>query len=312
MEINAGFEFVMIDSILEKFKAYLLTERRFSMHTYSAYLSDLKQFFAFCSDKELNFKHVKREDCSDFLAFLYEKKSSIRTVGRKIAALKLWYRYLEEQKLIGLNPVNHVISPKPEKTLPHFLTESEIKRVLSVYQGSNHAFEQRNNMIITLLYATGMRISELAELKIAHVSFEEEIITVTGKGSKERAIPIPPSIVMQLKNYCSDIYPLLTKEHINNHQDPLFPLLYKKKIKQFSRQSLWHIVKKACKLAGIAKDVSPHQLRHSFATHLLKNGADLRSIQLLLGHESIATVEIYTHVETSRKRIIYDKKHLRA
>jgi site-specific recombinase XerD len=304
---------MIVEQLLEKFKIYLLTERRFSLNTYNAYFADVRQFLAFCSDRKLDFRTIGSQECSDFLSFLYDKKSSIRTIGRKIAALKLWYRYLEEQKLVDRNhSVSYLTSPKPERTLPHFLTESEIKSVLSFNQGSDCIFEKRNNMIITMLYATGIRISELAELKIADVCFDQEVIIVTGKGSKERAIPIPSRTIAQLKEYCVSVYPLLTKEHLNSRHDPLFPLLYKKKIKQFSRQSLWHIVKKACKRAGVSKQVSPHQLRHSFATHLLKNGADLRSIQLLLGHESIATVEIYTHVETDRKRIIYDKKHPRS
>jgi site-specific recombinase XerD len=303
---------MVVEQLLEKFKIYLLAERRFSMHTYTAYLSDIRQFLVFCSEYDVDFKTVDSSDCSRFLAFLYEKRSSIRTVGRKIASLKLWFSYLKDQKIIPSNPALHLISPKPERTLPRFLTENEIQDVLSVYHNSEHIFEKRNSMIITLLYATGIRISELAELKIADLCFEQEVITVVGKGNKERVIPIPSSVAVQLKEYCTNLYPLLTKEHINNHHDPLFPLLYKKKIKSFSRQSLWNIVKKICKIAGIAKNVSPHQLRHSFATHLLKNGADLRSIQLLLGHESIATVEIYTHVETDRKRRVYDKKHPRS
>lgn len=300
------------ETIIEKFKVYLLTERRFSLHTYNGYLSDIRQFLAFCSEFKIDFKAVSSEDCSHFLAFLYEKKSSIRTVGRKIASLKLWFCYLKEHNSITYNPAEHLISPKPEKILPHFLSEDEIQNLLSVYQDSEDIFDKRNSMIITLLYATGMRISELAAAKIADLCFDQEVITVKGKGSKERKIPIPKSVIQQLKEYCAQVYPLLTKEHLNNHQDPLFPLLYKKKIKTFSRQSLWHIVKKACKIALISKNVSPHQLRHSFATHLLKNGAHLRSIQLLLGHESIATVEIYTHIETDRKRIVYDKKHPRS
>lgn len=299
-------------SIIENFKAYLLTERRFSIHTYNGYLTDIKQFLTFCGEYKIDLKTVNSDHCSQFLAFLYEKKNSIRTVGRKIASLKLWFLFLKERHIITHNPSEYLISPKPEKLLPHFLTENEIHSLLSVYQNSENIFEKRNNMIITFLYATGMRISELASLKIADLCFEQGVVKVQGKGSKERIIPIPPSIVIRLKEYCTDVYPLLTKECVNNHQDPLFPLLYKKKIKNFSRQSLWHIVKKACLISGISKNISPHQLRHSLATHLLKNGFDLRSIQLLLGHESIATVEIYTHIETSRKRMIYDKKHPRS
>ena len=299
-------------TIIENFKAYLLTERRFSIHTYNGYLTDIKQFLIFCSEYKIDLKTINTGHCSLFLTFLYEKKNSIRTVGRKIASLKLWFSYLIERQIIAHNPSKHLISPKPEKVLPHFLTESEIHSLLSIYQNSDDVFEKRNGMIITFLYATGMRISELASLKIGNVCFDQGVVRIQGKGNKERIIPIPQSVIVKLKEYCTDVYPLLTKECINNYQDPLFPLLYKKKIKNFSRQSLWHIVKKACAISGISKNISPHQLRHSLATHLLKNGFDLRSIQLLLGHESIATVEIYTHIETSRKRVIYDKKHPRS
>lgn len=291
--------------------AFLLTEKRVSKNTYLAYLADMKQLLAYAQERELFFMQCTSDNLIAYVHYLYEKKVKPATLARKIIALKLFFAYLSRRYSIR-NSAEHLVTPKQEIRLPKYLTEDEIAALLESCQKDSSYFGQRNNLMVHLLYATGMRISELAHLSIANIRFTENLIALFGKGNKERMVPLPDQSIELLQKYIQDILPHFLRRPVQTGSEPLFPVLYGHIIKHISRQSLWMILKKLCLQAGIKKQVSPHQLRHSLATHLLKNGADLRSLQLLLGHENVSSVEIYTHVETSHVRAMYDKKHPRS
>jgi integrase/recombinase XerD len=196
--------------------------------------------------------------------------------------------------------------------LPRFLTEKEVEALFVSACNDTSLLGVRNKIMLYLLYVTGVRISELIRLTLADFDQERGLFKVIGKGSKERFVPLPQAILAPFHEYLNTTYNQLRISKQPSTAGYLFPIKYAGKIKHITRQSLWKILKELCKKAGIDKRVSPHTLRHSLATHLLQKGADLRALQLLLGHESIATVQIYTHVQTDHLRAIYDKKHPRA
>lgn len=298
-------------ALLTQWQAFLLTEKRVAKNTYQAYCSDIAQFCTFLQEYELALNAVKQVHIKAFIRHLHANAVGARSIARKIAAIKSLYTYLARQHDMQ-NHAQDIIIPKIEKRLPKYLSEKEIAQLLLINKDDTAPLGYRNHVIINLLYATGMRISELATLTIGSLRPDEQLICVIGKGSKERFIPLPKQTMQLLHEYITGIYPALLHNAPITGYEPLFPVMYGKVIKSISRQSLWMIVKRMCKQAGIQKEVSPHQLRHSLATHLLKNGADLRSLQLLLGHEQVGTTEIYTHVETSHIREVYDKKHPRS
>jgi len=284
-----------------KFEAYLLTEKRVSANTFNAYKSDIAQFVYFLSKKNIILEQIKKSDLKKFLRYLYDLKLSARSVARKISSLKIFFVYTSQQ-FGWKNIAEELCMPKIEKKLPQYLTENEIKLLLTAAEQDQTVIGTRNKVMLYLLYASGMRISELVRLTITDMHFDTGFIAVCGKGGRQRMIPIPQLVLMMIKNYMGTL----------KNIDYLFPVKYGKKIKPISRQAFWVVLKKLCKRSGIDQSIFPHQLRHSLATHLLKKGADLRSLQLLLGHENISTVQIYTHVEKSHLRKEYDKKHPRS
>ena len=299
--INPERGFMTLSELQTKFEAYLLTEKRVSVNTFTAYKRDIAQFICFLGKENIIIEQIKKNDLKKFLAYLYDLKLSARSVARKISSLKIFFTYLHQQfgwKNIG----QELYTPKIEQKLPQYLTENEIKLLLTAAEQDQTAIGIRNKVMLYLLYVSGMRISELIMLTTADMHFDTGFISVCGKGGKQRMIPIPQLVLVMIKNYLGT-HPIT---------DYLFPVKYGKKIKPISRQAFWVVLKKLCKRSGIDKSIFPHQLRHSLATHLLKKGADLRSLQLLLGHENISTVQIYTHIETSHLREIYDKKHPRS
>lgn len=297
---------------LTKFEAYLLTERRVSLNTFDAYKRDLEQFFIFLKSCNIDVSHANVDTVRQFLKHLTEQEVSARTRSRKISSLKSFFTYAS--RVLGLkNIAQEIIFPRIKKRLPEYLQENEVERLLKTVtqEAARGDKEQRNKIMLYLLYVSGMRITELTTLKVTDIHFDTSLISVTGKGGKGRMIPVPRPMLDLLHEYLKTAYRsfLDEKKYKGSY---LFPVMYKGKIKPISRQSFWLILKKICVIAGIKKSVSPHKLRHSFATHMLKRGADLRSLQMLLGHENLTTVQIYTHVETSYLRQVYDAKHPRA
>lgn len=299
-----------MEQLQTKFEAYLLTEKRVATNTLSSYKRDLEQFVAFMKKESLSIDALTGDDLKKFVHYLFGLKLSARSIARKISTLKAFFSYLHTHFDIK-NSAKELCFPKIEKKLPAYLSEEEVKRILTQAKQDTSVLGARNTIMLYLLYVSGMRVSELIMLRIADFHFDTGFVSVTGKGGKQRMIPLPVAIISLLQSYIQSIQNSI-KEINNKNSFYVFPIVYGKIIKPISRQSCWMILKKLCINAGIKRPVSPHQLRHSFATHMLGNGADLRSLQMLLGHETISTVQIYTHVETSQLRKIYDKKHPRS
>lgn len=298
--------------LLTKFEAYLLTERRVAENTFGAYKRDTAQFITFVEKHKIKLERISKKQLQDFLRYLYGLKLSARSVSRKISALKLFFFYLNRQ-FGWKNIAEELLFPKIEKKLPQYLSEDEIKQILTSADQDTSEIGIRNKVMLFLMYASGMRVSELTKLKVSDIHFDTGFISVDGKGGKQRMIPVPQRMLSMIKEYLETVYhSLIHSRSTVRESEHLFPVKYGNRIKPISRQSFWGIIKRICKKAGIKRSVFPHQLRHSLATHMLKNGADPRSLQILLGHESISTVQIYTHVETSHLRKIYDKKHPRS
>lgn len=297
--------------IFTQFQAYLLTEKRVSHNTFEAYRRDINQFVDFITREKGSINDTTSADIKLFLAYLHELKLSASTVVRKISALRVFFAYLSERFEIK-NVALAILFPKVEKKLPNYLSEQEIKALFQVVDTDTSLHAVRNRAMLYVLYATGMRISELIKLSVSDIHYDTAFIAVQGKGGKQRHIPIPESIVNIISDYAQHEHRVIQPKQTKNRTHYLFTIHYAHKVTHMSRQSFWTILKGIWEKTGSKKTISPHKLRHSFATHMLKNGADLRSLQLLLGHENLSTVQIYTHVETSYLRKVYDKKHSRS
>ena len=293
------------DTSIENFKNYLKLERGLSMNSIESYEFDLIQFKNFIIENSIN-ESPKKCSSSTVKRYLYKNFSNkkSRSQARSISALKSFFNYLLFEGEIHSSPINDIESPKIENKLPEVLTEDEIKRLISSVNLDSE-FGQRNKTIIEVLYGTGIRVSELIELKLSNIFFKENILKVTGKGNKERFVPLSKIAMIEIKKYLNN----RDKLKINSKfSDILFLNRYGR---QLTRSMIFKVINDSSKNAEIDKKISPHTLRHSYATHLLKNGADLRTIQLILGHESITTTEIYTHLDTFHLEDVLKKYHPR-
>lgn len=297
-------------SLQTKFEAYLLTEKRVAANTFAAYKRDIDQLHAYLAQKKIELTQVSRNDIKDYLRYLKtDLNLRARSITRKISSLKVLFNYLHEHAHMP-NITEDIAFPKTEKRLPTFLSEEEIQNILHEAEKDTSQLGLRNKVLIYLLYVTGMRISELVSVKITQFQFDAGFVHVQGKGGKARMVPVPEAVMTMIKEY---IHHMQANAKTDIPQtDYLFPIVYAGAIKHLTRQAVWIMLKQLCVKAGITRAVSPHQLRHSLATHMLKSGVDLRSLQLLLGHENLSTVQIYTHLETSYLRQVYDKKHPRS
>ena len=279
--------------LLVKYFDYLQFERKLSSNTLKSYSNDLKDFDIFFAGdlKNLDFNDIKK-----YLLSL--KNESARTVAHYLTVINSFYSFLVNEGIIKENPCTNIQAPKLPKKLPNYLTEEEIDKLLDV--DLNSMFDYRNKAMLELLYATGLRITELVNLKINDVDLHNCFLRVFGKGKKERIVPISDIAIKYLTIYINEYRDLILGSYIS---DSLFISNAKTNI---TRQGFFKIIKKQCKLKGIDKDVSPHVLRHSFATHLLKHGADLRIIQELLGHEDISTTQIYAHLVNEKLKKDYE------
>ena len=303
----------IIDYIAQ-FHSFLLTEKRVSKNTFMAYKSDIDQLVAFLQRNKIEINTCKKKDLKLFLKKLRDDGLKAKTVSRKISSIKFFFEFLNLHFSVP-HVARSLVFPKVEKKLPSYLTEKEIKKLLIAANRDNSNKGIRNKVMLYLMYATGMRVSELVSLTIDQILFDDGVIKLSGKGNKERIVPLPHNILELLQHYLDTVYYKLVPERfldVARRKNFLFVACYNNTIKALSRQSFWMILKKILTKASIFKNISPHSLRHSLATHLLKNGADIRSLQLLLGHENLSTVQIYTHLENNELREIYDKKHPRA
>jgi integrase/recombinase XerD len=298
------------DALQTQFESYLLTEKRVCVNTFSAYQQDIAQFVSYLEHNQKTLEQTTIADVKDYLRYLKETLVlSARSITRKISALKVLFAYAHERHGMP-NLAQDLTFPKLEKKLPEYLSEQEIEKLLATADADTSLHAQRNKVLLYLLYVSGMRISELTNLAISSIHFDTGFIHVQGKGGKGRMIPLPAPILGLLKTHIATVQNSAQAHH--QKTDYLFPIIYAGTIRPITRQACWTIVTQLCKKAGIERKISPHKLRHSLATHMLKSGADLRSLQMLLGHENLATVQIYTHVETSYLRNIYNKKHPRS
>lgn len=293
----------------EDFERYLLTEKRVAHNTFDAYKRDIQQLYDFLERHSYQLQTITHVELKQCIHWLHEQRMSASSMTRKISAFKTLFHFLEERHGF-INHARHLIIPKMEKKLPNVIAQDDIEKLFIEARKGTSDQDRRNYTMLFVLYATGMRISELISLRVNDYSATEQVIKIRGKGSKERMVPLQETAVIVLNEYLTHVFPLFSYK-VKKNNDILFPTYYNNQLKPMTRQAFWGYIKIIAAQAGI-RTISPHNMRHSLATHLLHNGAHLRSIQLLLGHEQLKTVQIYTHVETGHLRKIYDEKHPRA
>ncbi len=294
-----------MDIDIAKFINYILVERGLSDNTRKAYERDLKKFRSFLDLKKIKLFEVRRIDILAFLQKERKENISPRSVARTLSSLRMFFRFLIIEKVISDDPTINIEMPKMWSNLPKYLTFTDVETILSQPDTTNPK-GLRDKTMLEVLYATGLRVSELIKLKTADVKMEMGFLTCMGKGSKERIVPFGESAHKWLHRYLRESRPKFEKG-----KGSAFLFLSNRGDKM-TRQSFWKIIRKYALQGGVKNQVSPHILRHSFATHLLENGADLRSLQMMLGHSDISTTQIYTHINRERLRRIYDDFHPRA
>jgi len=310
--------------LVQQFLDYLKYERHFSDYTIKSYGADLIQFGQYLAGQighpnepspdvpltgeQVDERQVKCESLTvrEFLAYLYGQNYTKSTTARKLATLRSFYKYLMKRGLIGVNPLSTIRTPKQEKRLPRCLSLEEIQKLLET-PGDGDLLSSRDKAMLEVLYSTGIRVSELVELDMADLDLQEGVLRVRGKGRKDRLTPIGSQAIQAMQKYfelrqldARMAGPLVGRVFLNKHGGPL------------STRSVRRKLDKYLVMAGMDPGISPHTLRHSFATHLLNNGADLRSVQELLGHQSLSTTQVYTHLTTARMKQVYDAAHPRA
>ena len=290
--------------LIETFLDSLWLEKNLSQNTLESYKNDLSKFRNFL---EKNNKSVLKADhflILSFLSFLLDKGFSSKTVSRNISSLKSFFKYLISVEHIKINPMLNIDAPKSGLFLPTTLTVEETQQILDA-PNELRAIEMRDKAMLYTLYATGMRISELISLNMHNVDLTRGSVQVIGKGGKERLIPLTSDAISMIKKYLTEAREKLSKGKDHNN------IFVSTHGKQISRHSFWHRIKAYLKKVDVKKEVHPHTLRHAFATHMLNNGADLRSVQLLLGHSDLATTQIYTHVAQAEVKNLHKKHHPR-
>ncbi len=292
--------------MLETFLTYLVVIKGLSKNTSQSYKTDIEKLFTFVERKELDsITRLKPNLISEFLAELNISGLNISSINRCIVSIKQFFKYLMLENIIKTDPTADLVSPRMKKTIPDVLSLEDIEKILNVPDLTK--FEGiRDSAMLEVLYASGLRVTELVELKQVNINYDHGYLIVMGKGSKERIVPIGLTSIKKINDYLELSRPHLVKNELSDY------LFITRRGTCFTRQGFWKLIKAYAKEAGIVKNISPHTIRHSFATHLLERGADLRTIQLLLGHSDISTTQIYTHVETKRLREIHKKYHPRA
>lgn len=285
--------------VVSQYKTWLRLEKSLSANSVDAYLTDLDKLSRFIESEGIGYADVTYQDLQQFVAQLHDIGIHPRSQARIISGIKSFYRFMLLDDYITVDPTELLESPKIGLKLPEVLTVNEINDILdsidlSLPEG------QRNRAMLEVLYSCGLRVSELTSLRYSDVYFDEGFIKVEGKGSKQRLVPISDTAIREIKNYLIDRNQVVVKK---GHEDTLF---LSRRGTGLSRIMVFHVIKQQTEMAGVKKNVSPHTFRHSFATHLLEGGANLRAIQDMLGHEKITTTEIYTHIDRQflRKEIL--------
>ena len=287
------------DSNLRSFLNYLLVDKGLSNNTVKAYEADISSFFQWLDNEDLKYKNLKEDHINQYISFLFHRKMRSSSVNRKISSIKSFYIFLVKRNFVKNSPLNDLVTPKQEKYLPESMSEAEVDKLLNSPDVSNK-IENRDKAMIEMLYATGMRISELVNLKITDVDMKRCVVKVFGKGSKERLVPFGETALDSLKSYLNEREQSSSKEIFLSNRG-----------KKMTRVAFWQRVKIYLIRENLKNSISPHTLRHAFATHLLNRGADLRSVQLLLGHSDLSTTQIYTHIAKQRLSDVLKKHHPR-
>lgn len=300
---------------VERFLRHLRLERNMSTNTLTAYGRDLQRMVQYMHD-EMGVdrpEDLGRDLLHEYLVALRDSGLQPRSIARHMSTLRTWGHYLVDRALIEENPATLLDMPKLEQDLPDVLTTGEVERLLAA-PGSTTERAVRDTAMLETLYATGLRVSELVNLKLTDVDFDRGVVRCMGKGRKERLVPIGEVARARLLGYLSEARPSLARTASGRARRSTASqaLFITSQGKSMTRQGFWKLVKRHALSAGIDKSISPHKLRHSFATHLLAGGADLRAVQAMLGHADIGTTQIYTHVHRERLREIYDRFHPRA
>ncbi len=294
---------------LEDFKSYIIAEKNFSKHTAKAYCSDILSFLVWMDEQsceDINFSKVR-----EYLHFIQKFNYKKTTIARKIASLRTFYKYLYRERKVDSNPAMNLTNPKRPKSLPKFLTPDEVEQILNNTKIETPA-GYRNRTILELLWATGMRISELSGLNFGDLNLEHNEIRVFGKGSKERIILVTDRAKNFLERYIESARDLIPKGFPAPDKSEDSPVFINNTGYRLQTRTVRNVINEVVEKINLPKHVTPHMFRHSFATHLIENGADLRVVQELLGHASISNTQIYTHVSTQHLKDVYNETHPRA
>ena len=303
-----------MDQYIQNFLIYITAIKGYSRNTVESYRSDLEQLRTQIVEEsqvsykpnELFWSKVDRESMTEYMASLKLREYSAATIARKIASLRSFFGFLIDEKLIDKDPTEGIHSPKKQRVLPKTLSVDDVQELLDKSQEKDAPDSLRNAAMLELMYATGMRVSELVGLNVNDINFEDSYILCVGKGSKERMVPVYPRALRVVSDYLNLARP---KFALDKEKNAMF---LNTRGKRLTRQGFWLILKKAAFDAGISQTLTPHSLRHSFASHLINGGAALRYVQELLGHSSISTTQIYTHLASDKLREEYEKAHPRS
>jgi integrase/recombinase XerD len=293
------------ESVLDEFCDALWLEDGLSRNTLESYRRDLRLFGQWLKgSRGRGLIEAERADLLDYLAHLYKKLAKPRSAARLLSSLKRFYHYLLRENRITADPTLQIDSPKLPRSLPKGLTETDVEKLLAV-PDVNTELGLRDRAMLETLYASGLRVSELVTIKVSQVSQDMGVARVSGKGSKERLVPLGEEALDWIRRYANEARPLILG---GQAADALFVTA---RGGPMTRQAFWHLIRRYAALAALPRSISPHTLRHAFATHLLNHGADLRVVQMLLGHADISTTQIYTHVARERLKQLHSKHHPR-
>ena len=293
-------------AIVEQFLDSMWMEKGLSENTLASYRNDLKRLFEWMEKGQFNVLSISTPDLQDYQAWLVDKNYKQTSRARMLSAIRRLFQYIYREKMRSDDPSALLISPKLPKRLPKDLSESQVDDLLEA-PDPNDPIELRDKAMLELLYATGLRVTELVSLTMENMSLRQGVVRIIGKGNKERLVPMGENAIDWIETFIEQGRPILLGEKTS---DVVFP---SKRARQMTRQTFWHRIKHHAVVAGIDTEMlSPHVLRHAFATHLLNHGADLRVVQMLLGHSDLSTTQIYTHVATERLKQIHEQHHPRA
>lgn len=294
-----------MNDYLDHYLNYLAVERGLANNTLDAYGRDLARYLDYLEDqKVVVLENITAAVVLRFLSYLKETGLSPRSRARTLAALRTFHKFLVRENITSNNPTDQVVSPKSLSALPHTLSPLDVENLLAGPTGES-ALAWRDRAMLEIIYATGLRVSELVSLKLSDLQMDVGYLTAFGKRSKQRIVPLGETAILALQKYLQHGRPGLTKQKGSQF------LFLNRSGEGLTRQGFWKIIKRRALDAGIAQNITPHTMRHSFATHLLENGADLRSVQAMLGHADISTTQIYTHVTRERLRKIHAEHHPR-